>query len=336
MSIQKQEVDEQAVVDDIIDDMEDTYVEGTANQYSSASRAWYKYLQSENMSIFDATKRNLRKKLSSMVDDASDAHIYAQKSGIGAFYDILQELKDNKNYKRELPKIPENPNKDLSLEKLGLDPDKPKKDDLLPEGDRFLDPEQVEAIVENVPEPRTRNKFLIKLLYRTMVRPSELCNIRLSQIDRENKEIYIPAQKSKDPRTVYYMGNDVPLLMDTWIDVDRKAMNPHKESNYLFITNRSEQLSYQMVNQTVKRAAENAGIQKRLYTDASGNDRWWITGHIFRHSGAMRYLRRGMDISTLAEILGHDDLETTKKYLKHLPDDKRNKARVLWNKDPIK
>lgn len=98
-------------------------------------------------------------------------------------------------------------------------------------------------------------------------------------------------------------------------------------SLYLFITYRSEQFRSNLVNDIVKEAAHEAGVQEKLYEDAAGNPRWKVTAHTMRHSFAVQSLKNGMDIRFLSKVMGHENLETTKKYLRVTDDDTRQMVR---------
>jgi len=183
---------------------------------------------------------------------------------------------------------------------------------------------------ENVPEPKTRNQLLLKLLLQTGIRAKEAQRIKLSDIttpeeateQSERRRIMIDSAKGGERRPVFYQPS-LDETLSRWVDQLRKVYAPAKESPYLFVSNRSEQLSYTAIRDTVYQAAENAGIQEKMYVDASGNPRWKVSPHTLRHTMA-RFAVTGderIDIARLARLMGHFDksgnpnIETTKKYL---------------------
>jgi integrase/recombinase XerD len=163
-------------------------------------------------------------------------------------------------------------------------------------------------------------------LFQTGVRSKEVRNIRLRDINRDERSITVADAKSEKFRTVYY--NDLEPLLSEWLDLGRRAsMRPADDSPYLFLTNRSEQLSQNRPNRIVKEAAENAGIQETIYEDAKGGERYRITTHALRHGFARHCVKSGMDISFLKELMGHENLETTKVYLNYTDQDKQEEVR---------
>ena len=77
----------------------------------------------------------------------------------------------------------------------------------------------------------------------------------------------------------------------------------------------------------VKKAAQSAGLQAHVHTDASGNDRGKVTAHVLRHSFAVQSIKNGMDTRRLQKLMGHSKIETTEQYLQFANDDLRDAAR---------
>lgn len=175
---------------------------------------------------------------------------------------------------------------------------------------------------DNLPSPRIRNELIIKLLWYTGLRCSELVRIRINDIDRDEHKIEIADKKTTEFRPIWY-PNRLELLLTEWLEHGaRDALGPHGESSdYLLLTHQSPQMRPSHVSRIVKQAAQNAGINEVLYVDEAEKKRWKVTGHTLRHSMAS-YHANELDtkIHHLKEILGHEDLETTLKYVK---DDER-------------
>lgn len=186
----------------------------------------------------------------------------------------------------------------------------------------YVTPEEMEALCEHVPSPKLRNELVLRLLWQTGVRKSELVNIELSHIDREERSIRVWSNKSKKTRTVFYQPS-LDLLMDQWIDGGyRSSYTPAENSPYLFVTERSEKLSTDTINMKIVRpAADAAGIQEVMYQDQSGANRYRITPHALRHGHAVHALKSGIDLRTVQKALGHSNLDMTMKYLQLLDDD---------------
>lgn len=158
-------------------------------------------------------------------------------------------------------------------------------------------------------------------------RKQEAADIKLGDLDRDERRICIYSQKTGDTRTVFYQSS-LDFLLDQWIDGGyRDAYSVAANSDYLFVTRRSEQFTFNSINKVVRKAADNAGIQKVLYEDASGNSRYRITTHALRHGFAVQCLKNEMNISTLSDLMGHENLETRKKYLQFTNDDLADAAR---------
>jgi integrase/recombinase XerD len=134
---------------------------------------------------------------------------------------------------------------------------------------------------------------MLRLLFFTMVRVSELCNIAVAEVDVESCKIRINAGKGDKDRYVLF-GKSFATAIRTHI-----AAHPH--NRWLFQTRRNTRYTARRVQQIVKTYAEQAGVK--------------ATPHSFRHQ-AITWLTRhsGLADAELQLITGHARRETLAIY----------------------
>jgi len=135
--------------------------------------------------------------------------------------------------------------------------------------------------------------LMLRLLFYTGVRVSELCRIQVSDVDLENCKIFVSQGKGSKDRVVLF-GKGFATALRTHI-----AAHPH--NRWLFQTRRATRYSTRRVEQIVKHYAEEAGVK--------------CTPHTFRHQ-AISWLTRhsGMADAELQLITGHARRETLAIY----------------------
>ncbi len=146
-----------------------------------------------------------------------------------------------------------------------------------------------------------RYYLIIRLLYSTMARVSELCNIRIRDIDFERGYIQLRGKGNKE--------RIVPVDPKT-LDIFKEHLKnriSYDSEEYLLVNTRNQKLSPRVVQTDIKTIKEKCGFA----------DSKIITPHIFRHTGATHLRRSGMDISELQDILGHSSPNTTRIYAKN-------------------
>ena len=220
----------------------------------------------------------------------------------------------------------ENPSKDLDLSDWQDLKNIGKKKKKMKEDVPSLTPEQIGMLAENAPSPTLRNELIIRMLYQTGLRRGEIVDVRLSDIDRDKREISIHAEKTHLNRKVYYQAS-LDVYLNRWINVERKSLAT-AGSEYLFPTYKTEQISPKQINRIVRKAADNAGLQEDVYDNAEGKTQVKITAHVLRHSFAMNCLRNDMDSRYIQELMGHAKIETTEQYLQAMPADVRDAYRT--------
>ncbi|WP_049996071.1 tyrosine-type recombinase/integrase [Halococcus sediminicola] len=300
-----------------------TNTAGTAERYTYSIRYWLRYLADNDIDPFDVTTADLRVHLRKMLqDDYSVSMVKMRRNAVSKFYG---ELADMQAEGFDVPTAPENPTDELDISDWSALRKGTEKSQALREDIHSITPEEVQAICEHVRDPPLRNELLIRLAYQTMLRRGELVQIRLTDIDREERSIKIRADKTHLNRTVYYQPS-LNFLLDQWIDIYREGY-AKSDAGYLFPTHRSEYINDHTFNRIIQQSAEDAGIQEHLYTDHGGKDHMRVTSHTLRHTGAVQSLRNGMDVRTLQKVLGHSKLDTTERYLDIATTDVRDMTR---------
>ena len=147
---------------------------------------------------------------------------------------------------------------------------------------------------------------IIKLLYGSGLRLSEVLNLKISDIDSDNFLIQIINSKGQKDRNVMLSQS---LLKDL-----RVYYREYKPKNYLFEGQKREQYSSKSVQNVVKNTAKKAGIIKK------------VTPHILRHSFATHLLENGTDIRYIQDFLGHNSIKTTQLYT-HITKNSKNKRK---------
>lgn len=141
-----------------------------------------------------------------------------------------------------------------------------------------------------------RHRAVLFLLLDTGLRASELCNIKISDIDRTNSHITVWGKGDKQ-RTVPFSANTGKILW-RWL-----TQRPDDTINdYLFITFEGRKMSRRRLLRTFQSIGRHAGVPR-------------VTLHRFRHTFAIQFLRNGGDIFSLQHILGHRSLSMVKRYL---------------------
>ena len=152
-----------------------------------------------------------------------------------------------------------------------------------------------------------RNKAMIEVLYGCGLRVSELTNLQISDIYKEDGFLRIFGKGSKE-RLVPIGDNSLKILFQ-YIEGARVHIKVKpKFTDTVFLNSRGTSLTRQMVFLIVKDLAEQNGIKKS------------ISPHTFRHSFATHLLEGGANLLAVQQMLGHASVSTTEIYT-HISDD---------------
>lgn len=175
----------------------------------------------------------------------------------------------------------------------------PKRELYLP---KFLKDEELDKIfsVCNSNNPtEERDTLIIELLYATGVRVSELVNIKIKDINREEKLIKVLGKGNKERMVIY--NNHTKKALDTYLKVGYNYFNK-KSSEYLILNKNGNKLSERYIREIINKKVSQASLDIK------------ISPHTLRHTFATDILENGADLMTVKELLGHESLNTTSIY----------------------
>lgn len=276
--------------------------------------------------VTDVTLLDLKRYFGQQSDEYADKTLQTRYSAISALYAFLEDH----------GQIGDDPTDSLEISDYAGTQAKRDAEHESEEDHIYLTPDEVEELAENVPtKDALRNELIVRLLFETGLRVGELSRVELANIDRENGDILVESSKkrqSTDYRTVHYWSEATERLLTLWLNKGHRAgIFDASDSPYLFPTAKRDRVREQAINDIVKQAAENAGLQEKQYEDAAGRSQWKITAHTLRHSCAMHLLNNGATIAHVKKLLGHADIQTTQQYTDPSADNTRKVVNKLRN-----
>jgi len=177
----------------------------------------------------------------------------------------------------------------LRREKFFVNIPRPKKHSILPKTIHQNDIKKMFAVTTNL-----KHNTMLKLCYGMGLRVSEIINLKITDVDSKNMQVFIEKSKGKKDRYV-----NLPQSILEQLRMYYKSYRPKK---YLFEGQDGGQYSARSVQKVFKTALQKAGINKQVGI------------HSLRHSFATHLLEQGTDIRFIQELLGHNDLKTTLIY----------------------
>lgn len=332
-----------AEVERVIDNIYNQKSDTTAERYAGTIRTFAKWCDTEESPInnpFAAAVVDIEDYLSHLDTDRDYAYstINCHISALNAFYSSAKKLADGgrnvPDPRREFSGDSlnwENPAENASLPDMNYEGTKRAKALESRDYEDKLTTKQVEDLTDNAASPITRNACLIQVMYHGMLRRTEAANLKVSDIDTEERTITIRSvvAKNGNSRIVPYT-RQLDNYLSTWLNIDRESYATAAESEYLFLSNHRNKLSERHIGDIINDAATNADLQEVLFETANGRDIHRVTGHSLRRSGATRRWDAGCDIYTLKEWLGHESVDTTKTYINADKSELIDKNRHHW------
>lgn len=181
----------------------------------------------------------------------------------------------------------------------------------------YMTPKEIESVFKRISEEarpmvKNRDTCIVAMGLGTGLRVSAIVNINIEDIDFRTNSIRV-IEKGRKTRDISIQGSLRNLLL-IWIK-DRELYFHGEKDGPLFISQRKTRLSVDSVEELVKKYTSH--LPKK------------ITPHKLRSSAAMNLHGSGVDILTIASILGHENVATTQRYTKAYDEDKANASKIL-------
>lgn len=159
---------------------------------------------------------------------------------------------------------------------------------------------------------KERDIAILTLLLGTGIRVSECVGLDLTDIDFNNNGITVTRKGGN--QSVVYFGDEVEKALRNYLENTRKAINPQPGyENALFLSTQKRRMGIQAIENMVKKYVSQITTKK-------------ITPHKLRSTYGTALYRETSDIYLVADVLGHKDVNTTKKHYAATDEDRRKRA----------
>lgn len=163
---------------------------------------------------------------------------------------------------------------------------------------RYLTLEQSRQLLEAVDGPNKQRDFAILMIFLSCgIRISELVGLNLTDVYEDRIRVIGKGNKER----VVFMGNACKNALDSYLPVRKQLVLT--DNRALFGSRDHNRISTSAVHRLVKKHLLAAGL------DASQ-----FSAHKLRHTAATMMLSGGVDVKTVQEVLGHENLNTTQIY----------------------
>lgn len=163
---------------------------------------------------------------------------------------------------------------------------------------KYLTLDQSAALLQAVSGVNEKRDYAILMLFLNCgIRRSELVGLNISDVYEDRIRV---VGKGNKERFVYF-GSACRKAIDQYLEVRKNIILT--DNRALFGSQKGNRITVTAVHRLVKKALLQAGIDSTQYS-----------AHKLRHTAATMMLSGGVDVKTVQEVLGHENLNTTQIY----------------------
>lgn len=160
---------------------------------------------------------------------------------------------------------------------------------------RAMNPADVRKLLSVIDD--VRDRALILLLLRTGMRIGEALGLRLNDLDIRDRKVHLFQGEKNSMGRVVYLSDDALLALKLWLR--RRDQN----QEFVFYGRSNKPVCYSTGRSRFVKYIQKAGLEAKGYTV-----------HCLRHTFASELLNAGMRLECLQQLLGHQDIEVTRRY----------------------
>ncbi len=159
--------------------------------------------------------------------------------------------------------------------------------------------EQYKALLYEASD-NLRDYAIIMTFLQTGIRLSELANLKIDDLDFENKLLTVRQGKGKKDRQIPLVDEEIKALRNY---IRYRNTELVLDDEILFLAKNGTSLNVSSIKHLVGKYVKKAGIRKK------------VSVHTLRHTFVTHKIDKGMSIASLQELMGHKKKETTLKYI---------------------
>jgi len=164
--------------------------------------------------------------------------------------------------------------------------------EVLPRAMHPADVKKLLSVIDDI-----RDRALILLLLRTGMRIGEALGLRLNDLDMQDRKVHLFQGEKNSMGRVVYLSDDVLWALKHWL----RRRDPNQE--FVFHGQGNKPICYSTGRSRFVKYLQKAGLEPKGYTV-----------HCLRHTFASELLNAGMRLECLQQLLGHQDIEVTRRY----------------------
>jgi integrase/recombinase XerD len=168
-----------------------------------------------------------------------------------------------------------------------------------------LTPQEAKRILDAVDTTTLlgyRDRAILEVFYATGIRREELRQLKIQDINLEEELLRIHGKGGKD--RMVPLGRVAARFLETYLKGIRTTLLKGRATDRVFVSFRGKPLDTDSVRIIVLKHAKRAGVKKH------------VTCHVWRHTCATHLLKNNANLRHVQDLLGHESLATTERYLR--------------------